>query len=139
MYCTHYLHVVVILFSTGVFKSAFYIYSFEKLGFSVSAFVFHVSVSLVFGSVLYFGSVLCHLKRLSNISIIRKYKRCSLILISFHSKNLLKHSHRKRKDILKGSLVQVLFTAELEFPKLKVPSLPQNSSIKCKHWKYRKT
>ena len=138
MYCTYYLHVVVILFSTGVFKSAFYIYSFEKLGFSVSAFGFSCFCIFDFWFCSTFW-ILCHLKRLSNISIIRKYKRCSLILISFHSKNLLKHSHRKRKDILKGSLVQVLFTAELEFPKLLVPSLPQNSSIKCKNWKYRKT
>ena len=46
----------------------------------------------------------------------------------------LNHSHKKRKDSLKGSLGQVLFAAELEFPKILVPRLPQNSSnvnIQC--------
>ena len=38
------------------------------------------------------------------------------------------HSHKKRRDSLEGSLVQVLFTTELEFPKILVPRLPQNTS-----------
>ena len=38
------------------------------------------------------------------------------------------HSHEKRKDSLEGSLDRVLFAAELEFPKIIVPRLPQNTS-----------
>ena len=44
------------------------------------------------------------------------------------------HSHKKRKDSLKGSLDRVLFAAELEFPKILVPRLPQHTSdvnIEC--------
>ena len=44
------------------------------------------------------------------------------------------HSHKKRKDSLEDSLDQVLFAAELEFPKILVPRLPQNSlnvNIEC--------
>ena len=40
------------------------------------------------------------------------------------------HSYKKRKD----SLNRVLFAAELEFPKILVPNLPQNLSnvnIEC--------
>ena len=40
----------------------------------------------------------------------------------------LKHSYKKRKDSLEGSLVRVLFAAELEFPKILIPRLPQNTS-----------
>ena len=38
------------------------------------------------------------------------------------------HNHKKQKDSLEGSLVRVLIVAELEFPKILVPSLPQNTS-----------
>ena len=38
------------------------------------------------------------------------------------------HWDKKRKDSLEGSLDQALFTAELEFTKILVPSLPQNST-----------
>ena len=41
---------------------------------------------------------------------------------------MLVHSHKKQKDILKGSLVRALFAAQLEFPKILIPSLPQNTS-----------
>ena len=44
------------------------------------------------------------------------------------------HSHKKRKDSLKGSLDRVLFAAELEFPKVPVIRLPQHTSdvnIEC--------
>ena len=44
------------------------------------------------------------------------------------------HSHKKRKDRLEGSVDQVLFAAELEFPKILVPRLPQYTShenIEC--------
>ena len=44
------------------------------------------------------------------------------------------HSHKKRKDSLEGNLEQVLFAAELEFPKILVPRLPRNTpneNIEC--------
>ena len=44
------------------------------------------------------------------------------------------HIHKKRKDSLEGGLDRVLFVAELEFWKILVPRLPQNSSnvnIEC--------
>ena len=43
-------------------------------------------------------------------------------------KQMSEHSHKKRKDSLEGSLDRVLFAAELEFPKILVPRLPQNTS-----------
>ena len=39
-----------------------------------------------------------------------------------------KHSHKKRKSSLGGSLDRVLFEAQLEFRKMLAPRLPQNSS-----------
>ena len=41
---------------------------------------------------------------------------------------LFDHSHKKRKDSLKGTLDRVLLAAELEFPKILVPRLPQHIS-----------
>ena len=38
------------------------------------------------------------------------------------------YSHKKWKDSLEGSLVRVLFVAELEFPKILVPRVPKNTS-----------
>ena len=38
------------------------------------------------------------------------------------------YSHKNRKDCLEGSLEGVLFAAELEFPEIPVPRLPQNTS-----------
>ena len=43
----------------------------------------------------------------------------------FHSPD---HSHTKRKDSLEGNLDRVLLAAELDFPKIVVPMLLQNSS-----------
>ena len=40
----------------------------------------------------------------------------------------LKHSHKKQKDSLEGSLDRVLLAAKLEFPKILVPRLPQHTS-----------
>ena len=40
----------------------------------------------------------------------------------------INHSDKKQKDSPEGSLVLVLFAAELEFPKILVPTLPQNTS-----------
>ena len=49
LYFMHYSCVVIILFSTGLCKSAFSTYSFGKTRFSLFCFlVFHVSISLVF-------------------------------------------------------------------------------------------
>ena len=45
---------------------------------------------------------------------------CNNIAISY------KHSPKKRKDNLEGSMDRVLFAAELEFPKILVPRLPQH-------------
>ena len=50
------------------------------------------------------------------------------------SEKCFKHSHKKRKDHLEGSLDRVVFAAEIEFPKILVPKLPHNSpnvDIKC--------
>ena len=46
------------------------------------------------------------------------------------STDLKNHSHKKRKDrdCLEDSLGRVLFAAELEFQKILVPRVPQNSS-----------
>ena len=38
------------------------------------------------------------------------------------------HSHQKQKDSLEGSMDRILFAAELEFPKILVPRLPQHTS-----------
>ena len=40
----------------------------------------------------------------------------------------IKHSYKKRKDSLEGCLDRVLLAADLEFPKILVPKLPQNTS-----------
>ena len=47
---------------------------------------------------------------------------------------ICKHSYKKRKDSLEGSLDRVLLAAELEFPKILVPRLSQHTSdvnIEC--------
>ena len=57
-------------------------------------------------------------------------KLSTVLSFKHHSEN----SHKKWKDSLEGSLDRVLFAAELEFPKILVPRLPQNSSnvsIEC--------
>ena len=49
LYFMHYSRVVIILLSTGLYKSAFSTYSFGKARFSsFSILVFHVPISLVF-------------------------------------------------------------------------------------------
>ena len=53
---------------------------------------------------------------------------------NFLTNTLIKHSHTKQKDSLEGSLDRVLLAAGLEFSKILVPRLPQNSSnvnIEC--------
>ena len=50
----------------------------------------------------------------------------SFFLLSFW--RLFHSHHKKRKDSLEGSLDWLLFVVELEFPKVLVPRLPQNSS-----------
>ena len=49
-------------------------------------------------------------------------------------KNILRHSHKKWKNTLEVSLDRLLFAAELEFPKILVPRIPQHTSnvnIEC--------
>ena len=49
-------------------------------------------------------------------------------------KPYLNYSHKKQKDSLEGILDRVLFAAELEFAKILVARLPQNTSnvnIEC--------
>ena len=43
-------------------------------------------------------------------------------------KNILRHSHKKWKNRLEVSLDRLLFAAELEFPKILVPRIPQHTS-----------
>ena len=40
----------------------------------------------------------------------------------------INHSYKKRKDSLEGCLDRVLLAVDLEFPKILVPRLPQNTS-----------
>ena len=39
-----------------------------------------------------------------------------------------KHSHKKWKNSLEGTLDRLLFPVELEFPKILVPRIPQHTS-----------
>ena len=48
--------------------------------------------------------------------------------LSFNVSFWIVHSHKKRNGRLKASLDRVLFSVELEFSKILVPRLPQNSS-----------
>ena len=48
--------------------------------------------------------------------------------VFYVSKHTFSHSQKKRKDSLEGTLVGVLFAAELEFPKILVPRLLQHTS-----------
>ena len=51
-----------------------------------------------------------------------------------HLADAYTHSHKKRKYSLEGSVDRVLLAAELEFPKILVPRLPQHTSdvnIEC--------
>ena len=43
-------------------------------------------------------------------------------------RKMFPHSRKEWKDSLEGSLDRVLFAAKLDFPKILVPRLPQNSS-----------
>ena len=55
-------------------------------------------------------------------------------VVTFQLKSWFFHSHKNRKDSLEGSLDQVSLAAELEFPKMLVPRLPQHTSdvnIEC--------
>ena len=57
-----------------------------------------------------------------------------LVVLPILLRNKNCHSHKKRKDSLKGSLNRELFADELEFWKMLVRRLPQHTSnvnIKC--------
>ena len=59
----------------------------------------------------------------------KRQRKCALLKkqeIVTNSKFV--HSQKKHKGSLEGSLNRVLFAAELEFSKMLVPSLPQNTS-----------
>ena len=65
----HYLHVVIILFSTGLYKSALSTYCSGK----TVLFLYFCNISFLFLNFLFdaLDSMSCHLKRLNNICIIR--------------------------------------------------------------------
>ena len=95
--------------------------------FSLILFVFsHIShiFSLIF---VLFGLLFCtQYHTPCGRTSCRKYCHAAdLEIIKLNKEN---HSHNKRKDSPEGSLVRVLFAAELEFPKTLVPRLPQNTS-----------
>ena len=52
-----------------------------------------------------------------------KENKITFLLGAFNI-NLVIYSHKKKKDSLEGSLVRVLFLAEVEFSKILVPRLP---------------
>ena len=88
LYFMSYLHVVIILFSTGLYKSAFSTYSFAKTRFSsFCVLVSCVSVYLAFNFQFCFMFWIECLKRLS------KSIMCSLILFSLYSNDLLKYKN----------------------------------------------
>ena len=62
----------------------------------------------------------------------KKNETCYVIFATQDSKSFTfysyHNSYKKRKDSLEGSLDRVLFAAELEFPKILVPRLPQHTS-----------
>ena len=51
-----------------------------------------------------------------------------ILFIQFFIVILNMHSHKKQKNTLKSSLVRALFAAEIDFPKILVLRLPQNTS-----------
>ena len=51
-----------------------------------------------------------------------KENKITFLLGAFNI-NLVIYSHKKKKDSLEGSLVRVLFSAEVEFSKILVPRL----------------
>ena len=90
-YFTHYLHMVIILFNTGLYKSAFSTFSFGKLAFCISvAPVFSVS-SLLFWIRCYLHSRAYHIC----IIIVEIGVRWSVISFSLYYENLIKHAFRK--------------------------------------------
>ena len=58
----------------------------------------------------------------------RSFWRCYSLCFYISMFYLIVSSHKKRKNSLEGRLDRVLFVAELEFPKILVPRLPQNTS-----------
>ena len=71
-------------------------------------------------------------KKIINIFIFASFQICfNSFCFTFYGTI---HSHKKQKDSLEGSLDRVLLAAELEFPKILVPRLPQHTSnvnIEC--------
>ena len=72
-----------------------------------------------------------HMKKVRNSQASISIDSCSeLSKTRFFPARIVKwnHSHKKRKDSLEGSLDRVLFAAELKFPTILVPRLPQHTS-----------
>ena len=51
-----------------------------------------------------------------------------ILFLQFSIVFLYIHSHKKKKNSLKSNLVRVLFAAEIDFPKILVLRLPENTS-----------
>ena len=88
-------------------------------------------------------STFSHIEKIATFQTIKNkienvsYDRLRWIFLTLFRKYVccyFNHSHKKWKDSLEDSLDRVLFAAELEFPKILAPRLPQHASnvnIKC--------
>ena len=94
-------------------------------------FVFSL-ILFIFGQLLYIQSHLVSIHSTyiysSHLIYIQPTDLYSVSSYLHSVSSYLYQSHKKRKDSLEDSLDRVLFAAELEFPKILVPRLPQNSS-----------
>ena len=98
-------------------------------------------VRLLKGKVFAFDHAKGYLKKYFSIRLVSNVTEIPFsvkknVMYSFNRSRFesFMHSHKKRKVSLEGSLNQVLYAAELVFPKILVPRLPQNSShvnIEC--------
>ena len=96
--------------------------------FSVNIFFFFFVSQLNYWQIFYarYSLLLMHIINLSNILYFVYFT--FILLIQFSIVILYMHSHKKQKNSLKKSLVRVLFAAEIDFPKILVLRLPQNTS-----------
>ena len=82
----HYLCVVIILFNTGLYKSAIFTYSLEKLDFSPSVF----SIVLCLFRVLNFDVILIRLDNILNHCL----SKCHLLFCSQFVRTICKNKTR---------------------------------------------
>ena len=88
-----------------------------------------IYISIEEGTALYQVYLLKEMKSKNNYKTLNKLKKHILKGIGVDDEELdFKYSNKKRKDILEGSLDEVLFPTEIEFPKILAPRIPQNSS-----------